>query len=89
MFCNNILLFVLEEQSIDVSISIGESLIKSLFLDCIEGDLLELVHLSNSFTRIGDNITDGEAFFNENEEIQVSMQIVEIANIDSGQKGTS
>lgn len=68
---------------LDFSIVIGwESIIKSLFVDAVDGDLLKLVHLSNKFTRLStEDMRDGDT-------IDVSLEIKELINQTNGQKVT-
>ncbi len=60
----------------------GEALIKSLFLKSVNGDILALVHLSNSFRRLSED--KDTAFIEAGEKIDSKMEIVEIENISSG-----
>jgi len=67
-----------------------ESLIGPLFFENIEGNILELVHLSNQFKKLPNLEEDN--FFHENEIVDVEMRIHELSNNDMDQivcaKGT-
>jgi len=57
-----------------------EPLIKSLLLDAVDGDLLQLVHLNNSFRKLSPRELQ------ENDVIVTEMQIAEMVAVDAGQK---
>lgn len=63
-----------------------EPLIKSLFIDAVDGNILNLVHLSNSFRRL--NEEEASAFIESGVPVLTRMDIVEIANVPSGQRVT-
>lgn len=62
---------------------VGEAVIKSLFIESIDANLLELVHLSNAFKRLSHS-----EFFVEGQQIHSKMHIEEIAFTESGQRVT-
>lgn len=68
---------------VDIAIVAGwESIVKSLFLNAIDADILQLVHLSNSFKRVSPiHLIDGD-------NVETSMRITEIANTPTGQRVT-
>ena len=68
---------------VDMAIVAGwESIVKSLFLNAIDADILQLVHLSNSFKRLtSTHLVDGDI-------VETEMHITEIANTPTGQRVT-
>lgn len=57
-----------------------ESMVKSLFLNAIDADILKLVHLSNSFKQLTPTpIVEGDV-------VTTTMKITEIANTPTGQR---
>jgi fatty acid synthase subunit beta len=66
---------------VDIAIVAGwESIIKSLFLNAIDADILKLVHLSNSFKRLS------QVQLLEGDELITKVRITEIANTPTGQR---
>lgn len=68
---------------VDIAIVAGwESIVKSLFLNAIDADILQLVHLSNSYKRLSStHLVDGDT-------VETVMRITEIANTPTGQRVT-
>lgn len=68
---------------IDMAIVAGwESIVKSLFINAIDADILQLVHLSNSFKRLSTTpLLEGDL-------VETTMKITEIANTPTGQRVT-
>lgn len=89
-FCRAVGMPLMEEKGIfkaplDFAIVIAwESLIKTLFLKEIDGDILQLVHLSNSFKKY--NLKEEFTHFKAEQKMITKAQIEEISIIDSGQK---
>eukprot|EP01119_Soliformovum_irregulare_P010017 TRINITY_DN2425_c0_g2_i3.p1 TRINITY_DN2425_c0_g2~~TRINITY_DN2425_c0_g2_i3.p1 ORF type:complete len:3502 (-),score=1233.34 TRINITY_DN2425_c0_g2_i3:1297-11802(-) len=62
-----------------------ESLIRPLFLSQVEGDLLDLVHLSNSYTRLDANESP---MFEEGKQVNSRIRLTELAHVESGLRVT-
>ena len=64
----------------DFAIVVGwKAVIKSIFPDCVDGDLLKLVHLSNEFRMLESN-----RHLQEGDELECKAEINSIINDDTG-----
>ncbi|KAL7749388.1 fatty acid synthase alpha subunit Lsd1 [Sorochytrium milnesiophthora] len=69
------------EAPMDYAVVVGwKSMISGLFLKSVEGDLLRLVHLSNSFRRLG------KSTISEGDVVDSATELLAVVNTDTGKR---